>query len=115
MSRRRFSQEQFEAISKARIIQSKACARGDHHWWPKYGWDEESQRKPIAPQYWTTAQRFPMPDWDGESLVCSAHRCNVKGSMKDVSSRTQKRMREIVDGFIENTISSRNSYLAERR
>ncbi len=116
MPGRRFSREQQETIAKARLKQYKACARGNHHWWPDYGWDEKSQnRSGLKPQYWTVEQRFPMPDWDGVSLRCSARKCGVRGQMEDVTLKTQKRMREIVDGFIENTISTRRTYLAERQ
>lgn len=110
MAGRRFSREQQEAIAKAREKQRRACARGNHHWWPEYGWDEESKRMPIEPKYWSVEQRFPMPDWDGSSLICSARKCGAKSQMEDVPPRTQKRMREIVDVFVENTKSMRKGY-----
>lgn len=115
MPRRRFSKEQQESIAKARVRQKRACAKGNHHWWPEYGWDEESQRPPIEPQYWTVEQRFPMPDWDGKSLICSARKCGARSCMKNVPLKTQKRMRRIIKDFMENTISMRKNYLADKK
>ncbi len=115
MPGRRFSPKQIKAVAKARMKQKRACARGNHRWWPDYGWTEDSQnRSGLAPRYWTAKQRFPMPDWDGKSLMCSAHRCGAKCQMKDVPPKTRKQMREIVKGFIENTIATRKEYLTEK-
>lgn len=115
MRGRRFSHEQREAIAKARAKQKQACARGNHHWWPEYGWTEDSQnRSGLEPKYWTIKQRFPMPDWDGKSLICSARKCKTRCQMKSVSLRTQKRMEEIVKSFMENTATMRKEYLAEQ-
>ena len=112
--RRRFTKKQQEAIAKARDKQQRACARGNHHWWPEYGWTEDSKnRSGLEPEYWNVEQRFPMPDWDGKSLICSAHKCRVRCEMKDVPSKKQKQMREIVGGFMENTAAMRKDYLDE--
>ena len=116
MPRRRFSKEQLNAIAKARLKQKRACVRGNHNWWPDYGWEDKSQnRSGLPPKLWTVEQRFPMPDWDGCSLVCSARRCRIKGQMEDISPRKQKRMKEIVDSFIDNTVSLRENYGKENK
>ncbi len=115
MPGRRFTPEQQEAMAKAREKQHRACARGNHHWWPDYGWTEDSQnRTGLEPKYWTIEQRIPMPAWDGKSLCCSARKCGARGQMENVSKRTQKRMKSIVEGFIENTTSMRKKYLADQ-
>ncbi len=110
--RRRFTKEQQENILKARIKQARACARGNHHWWPDYGWDKQSQnRTGLPPQCWTIEQRHPMPDWDGESLICTGHKCNIRGNIKNISPKEQQNMKDIVKGFIENTIGFRKQAL----
>ena len=104
MPRRRFTPEQREAILKGREIRHRACARGNHWWYPDF---KHESIDLVEPQYRTLKQRFPMPLWDNETIVCTAHKCGKHGKMVDLTEKKQKKMRDIFEGFVENTKSMR--------
>lgn len=106
MPRRRFTKEQRERISIARAKQQRACARGNHWWYPDFRFKTEERRR-VEPRFWTTNERYPMPIWDGETVVCSARKCGTHSEMSNLTLKKQKQMRDIFDGFVENTISMR--------
>ena len=106
MARRRRgrSLEQREAVVKTRKQQELACARGCHDWWPDHKFDP-ADRGFGPPQYWSTNQRNPMPIWDKTTVICTA--CHRVTSISRINSVNRKRVRDIFNGFVQNTKAMR--------
>ena len=105
MRRRRFTPEQRENILKAKEKQRRACARGNHWWYPDYSFEKG---RPIEPKFWTVEERFPLIIWDGKSVICTS--CKVCGQMKNLSPKKQKKMQDIFDIFNDSALSLRKDY-----
>lgn len=104
MPRRRFTKEQREKVLATRAKQRKACGHGNHWWYPGYHFDL-SERSGLEPRLWSTNERYPMPVWNKKAVICTA--CNLKGSMGELTTKKQKKMRDIFNGFVENTLTMR--------